>query len=459
MACVAIFGLAWAIGYGICRASLGSHWQAVPMTLRLGLGWAAGAAFVGMTTFWVIALLPDYRGLTVGLVSALGLVPWAIRPKQAPESPASPPENRWRRAAWWAGAAGFTAIVCVWVAHGIDIGVSAAAGGWDAWSIWTHRARYFYLCPEEWTRGFDPVLTWSHPEYPCLLPSLIVFGWLPEGRCVAASPVLIALMTQVALLLLLVGFTQAAYPRTAWPWVFGAFFATIPLEWSQEIAWQYADRPLAVFLLSAAGCLALFIRREGRGWLFLSGLFWGAAAFTKDEGKAALCVLAAGCTFALLCSLCHGKGQKTLIGIALLVLGLIPGTLSLALQHHFDSTPSRLIARMTLAPLSDLGRTDQILHFLLDSFSDPGRGWMWWGCGLTLATLAFWLKRRELWMLWVLAISQLIIYVIIFQLTPEPLTWHLGSAMPRLMFHVGPIAFLAATWSILEAENQVWCRS
>ena len=455
MACLGIFGLAWVVGYGICRATLRSHWREVPWALRLGLGWVAGAAFAGMTSFWAIALTPGHRGLTVGLALLVGLGSWLIRLKRTPIDLMEPAVGPWERALWWAGAVGFIAVLAIWIAHGLDIGVGAAAGGWDAWSIWTHRARYFYLCPEEWTRGFDPIVAWSHPEYPSLLPSLIVFGWLPAGRCVAASPVVIALMTQVGLLLLLVGFSQAAYHRTAWPWAFGIFYATIPLEWSQEIAWQYADRPLAVFFLAGAGCLALSIRQGRCDWLFLAGLSWGAAAFTKDEGKAGLVVLGVGTAFAVLCSLCHGGGWKAFRNLSLLVLGLVPGIASLAIQHHFAPTPSNLIARMTLAPLTDTSRTDQVFHFLLGRFSDPASGGMWWGCGLTLATIAFWLRRRDLWLLWAIPLAQLTIYLLIFQLTPENLTWHLDSAMPRLLFHVGPLVFLATTWLILEVRENV----
>ena len=84
---------------------------------------------------------------------------------------------------------------------------------------------------------------------------------------------------------------------------------------------------------------------------------------------------------------------------------------------------------------------------------------MWWGCGLTLAILAFWLRRARI--VDALGAGDRTIDDLCddFQLTPEDLTWHLGTAMPRLLFHVGPLAFLAATWSILEAEEEVWGRS
>jgi len=76
-----------------------------------------------------------------------------------------------------------------------------------------------------------------------------------------------------------------------------------------------------------------------------------------------------------------------------------------------------------------------------------------WGCALALATLWPWLRRRELWLLWVFPAAQLLVYLVIFQLTPHPLEWHLETAMPRLLFHIAPIAFLAAIWLILEANR------
>ena len=278
-----------------------------------------------------------------------------------------------------------------------------------------------------------------------------MYGWLPEGRCVASSPVAVALLTHVCKLLLIVGFTQAAYPRSPWPWVFGMFYALIPQEWSQETAWQFADRPLAVFLLAGTGCLALAVRQGRPPWLFLAGLLWGAAGFCKDEGKAALVVLAIGIVHATISSLSHRGGWRTIGNAAWLALGLVPGLATLELQHRYHPAPTKLIEMMSIATLTDGARTDVILRFLSKSGNDPSWGGMWWYCGAALVTLWPWLRRRELWLLWVIPAAQLAVYLLIFQLTPLPLEWHLETALPRLLFHISPIVFLAASWLILEA--------
>ncbi|MDR3632423.1 MAG: hypothetical protein P4L84_01225 [Isosphaeraceae bacterium] len=133
----------------------------------------------------------------------------------------------------------------------------------------------------------------------------------------------------------------------------------------------------------------------------------------------------------------------------------MPGLGSLALQWAYNPTPTKLIELMTTAPLRDTGRTTLILQFVLKRLDHPEWGRMWWGCGLSFLALAPWLRRRELWLLWVFPTAQLLVYLMIFQLTPQPLEWHLDSAMPRLLFHVGPIVFLAASWLILECKGWV----
>jgi hypothetical protein len=462
MACLAAFVISWLVGAAIVRAVLGDDWRPTPPTLRLGLAWAAGAAFSGMTTFWVTVLAPDHRGTVVAVLSAVALGLGLLRSTRWPDEPATrvEPEMRGQRIVRRIGAVAFAAVLVVWLAHGLDIAVDIPAGGFDAFSIWTQRARFFYLAPGEWTRAFDPAMEWSHPEYPGLLPGLIAYGWLPEGRCVALSPAAVALLTQAARLLLIVGFTRAAYPRSVWPWAFGIFFATIPEEWAQAEAWQYADRPLSMFLLAGVGCLAMATSRgTRRPWLFLAGLFCGAAGFCKDEGKAALVLLAVGAAVATIGSLVRGGGRRAIGDVGWLALGLVPGVASLRLQYAYNPTTTKLIELMTLGPLTDAGRTAVIASYLRGRLEHPASGGLWWICALALATLWPWLRRRDLGLLWAFPAAQLLVYLVIFQLTPHPLQWHLESALPRLLFHVGPIAYLAACWLILEALRAMHERS
>ena len=137
------------------------------------------------------------------------------------------------------------------------------------------------------------------------------------------------------------------------------------------------------------------------------GPFWGAAAFCKDEGKAAVALLVIGATLATFWSLLRGGGWRAIGNLALLGLGLVPGVASLWLQYAYYPAPTRLIALMTTQPLTDTSRTAVIVRFLRTCLEDPACGWMWWGCGAGPLTLWPWLRRRELWLLWLFPAAQL----------------------------------------------------
>lgn len=450
MPTIVALGVVWVAGYLLARAILHGVWRAQPVTLKLGMGWVVGAGYVGMATFWSCALAGPSR--VWGVFAALGIVPLAGLVRTRPiERVEDRPAGRLNQALSMVGAVLFCLTLAVWLAHGFDMGVHASIGSWDAWSIWTHHARYLFLAPDDWTRGFDPDIAWSHPDYPSLLPALVTYTWLPSGKCVTAGPVGLALLTHVAMLLLIVGFAQAVYPRSPWPWFLGIFYATLPQEWTQEGAWQYADRPLAAFLLAGAGSLAMAIREGKRAWLWPAGFALGAAAFTKDEGLAAVAILAVGVAFALTYAAALGRFRFAAIGVGMLTIVLLPGLASLALQRLNNPVPSRLISHMTLTPLTDTTRTRVIIEDLQNRLTSPQAGHVWLLVTCCLATLLPWLRGRGHVVLWLLPFAQLLVYLMIFQLTPEDLRWHLNSAFSRLLLHVGPTFYLAAVWALLEA--------
>ena len=90
----------------------GRDWRDVPLSLRVGLGGAAGAAFSGMTTFWAIVLVPDHRGLVVAGAAAVTLGLCLLRSTRRPDGPAPFPEPNpeARVIIRWLGAAAFAAV-------------------------------------------------------------------------------------------------------------------------------------------------------------------------------------------------------------------------------------------------------------------------------------------------------------------------------------------------------------
>src|SRR5215472_7577163 len=60
--------------------------------------------------------------------------------------------------------------------------------GWDAFAIWNLHARYLFRGGEHWRDGFSPLIPWSHPDYPLLLPSAVAHFWSLLGHETTAVP-------------------------------------------------------------------------------------------------------------------------------------------------------------------------------------------------------------------------------------------------------------------------------
>ena len=165
-------------------------------------------------------------------------------------------------------------------------------GRWDAWLIWNMHARFLFRGGDHWRDAFASGLDWSHWDYPLLLPLSIVRGWRYMG---SETPVLPAIMgfcfTLLTLGLLLTTLTLLRGRLQ------GCLAAMVLLGTPFLItmgAAQFADVPLAFFILMTLGMLTLQARaEEGRGgMLLLAGLAAGMAAWTKNEGILFLLVVA-----------------------------------------------------------------------------------------------------------------------------------------------------------------------
>ena len=165
-------------------------------------------------------------------------------------------------------------------------------GRWDAWLIWNMHARFLFRGGNHWRDAFASGLDWSHWDYPLLLPLSIVRGWQYMGSETSLLPAimgfcftLLTLGLLLTTLILLRGKLQgclAAMVLLGTP-----FLITMG-------AAQFADVPLAFFILMTLGMLALQARAEagGGGMLLLAGLAAGMAAWTKNEGILFLIVAA-----------------------------------------------------------------------------------------------------------------------------------------------------------------------
>jgi hypothetical protein len=225
------------------------------------------------------------------------------------------------------------------------VSVSAIAnhGEWDAWAQWNLRARFFHrgLADGAWRQSLEPVLAWSHPDYPLLVPSSVAALWWLGGRETVAAPIgLAALFT--ACVAGLIGCSLAGRKGAAVGCVGAAAILASPafVRWGPS---QCADIPLAFFMLAA-----FVLWQDGHG--FLAGLSAGLAGWTKNEGEVFLLV------FLLIVAIAEVRaaGRQGASRWAVVLAGALPAILvtayfkyALAPQSYFaGQTQAALLARV-----------------------------------------------------------------------------------------------------------------
>lgn len=429
------------LGFSTIRAL----WPAPPRwsaadPLRLAVAPALGYGLAGCAYFALRIVLQQPPAVAVGAVclGAAGLTWFAWRRAQTAEPDAPAVSGQIPFWLWLLfGAGAVMALLTFLMLNG-----AAPHGEWDAWSIWNLRARFLFRA-QEFVSPFSPVISWSHPDYPLLVPSVIALLWHAGG---AESPALAAavgfgfLASSVAVpfftLRLLRGPAMAALGALA---VLGATSLV------RVSASQYADVPLAAYIV-AATCLlvyALEVESAGNSVILLAGLSAGLAAWTKNEG-----LLFCGSIILahLLCVTRRSEFSRRLSTVLALGAGILA---VLAIVGHF---------KFRMAPANDLVNSGTA-GVALARARDFNRYWVtFWAFvgelltfgsvlvppvivfGVWLALVRFRATVSGAALLPMAAVTiQLAGYFAIYVTTPQDLDWQLNTSLPRLLLHVWPL--------------------
>jgi hypothetical protein len=314
-------------------------------------------------------------------------------------------------------------------------------GDWDAWAIWNLRARFLYRGGEQWPVAFSPLLPWTHPDYPLLVPTAVAHGWTCAGQETTLVPRLIACLFGAATIDLLMS-ALAVLRGPSQGYLGGLVLLATPYFIELTTA-QYADVPLGFFILASAALFEIH-DREGVPGLrlpLLAGVLAGLAAWTKNEGS--LFLLATALVRLWLVVGRPRRGAlRELTGFA---LGLLP---AIAVLLYF---------KLRLAPVNDLV-AGQGWQATRDRLFD-GRRYVliaWYflqalvriGPGAVVVLAGYRLllgrppKPRSFHAPAVLALM-LAGYALVYLTTPNELAWHLHDSIHRLFMQLWPAALLA----------------
>ena len=426
-------------------------------------------AVIALVAMWRIG---RDRRRRVGLVAEAGRnAPGATRLhfEQRAQPSSQPPLRAGRlRMTWleWVLAfvfvqAAVVAGVVAWRAYKIE-----PFGGWDAWTIWNLHARFMLRAGTEWPELLRAApLSWTHPDYPRLLPASVARVWAWSGGEAPSSSALVSLGFAVAALTLLVAAVANLRGRHAalaggLVLLGTPFFVTFAPN-------QHADIPLAGYMLAT---VVLVIRAHGAGrghgeWI-IAGLCAGGAAWTKNEGLLFALIIAG--VIAL-----HGWRMRAWAG-AIRFLGALAFALVPVLFFKHQLAPPNDLVSVPLGPrmaqLFDWSRHATILSSLWRDL----RGFGEWRIGPWLALVlpfAAWRLRRPLsrteWLVPLVLGLMSVGYYVVYLLSPHDLVWHLDSSLVRLLLQLWPLAIVGWTLAlpaavaaqpVVSATSRAWAK-
>ncbi len=321
--------------------------------------------------------------------------------------------------------------------------------GWDSFAIWNLHARFLYRGGIYWRDGFSPLIPWSHPDYPLLLPAAIAHFWTVMGRESSALPAVIGLVFTFSTVGLLFCGLDLLLSRT--PALLGAMFLLCTPFFIDLGTWQYADVPLSFFILATLVLLHLHDRLansgvESRSILAMAGLAAGFAAWTKNEGVLFLvAVLLARMWLSFRQS---SRGRSPISQIAPMLLAVAPIFTLIAFFKRAIAPPGDLFSdpATMLHKLEDPSRYWAVLKWYCRELVRFGE---WWLIPIPILMLVLYflmkssIARAEKETVRASAIALIMAlagYFFIYLITPRDIYWHLRFSLSRLFLQLWPSA-------------------
>lgn len=321
--------------------------------------------------------------------------------------------------------------------------------GWDSFAIWNLHARFLYRGGIYWRDGFSPLIPWSHPDYPLLLPAAIAHFWTVMGSESPAVPAVIGLVFTFSTVGLLFSGLDILLSRTSA--LLGAMCLLSTPFFIDLGTWQYADVPLSFFMLATFVLLHLHDASaeqgvESRSSLALAGLAAGFAAWTKNEGV--LFLVAVLLTRMWLTSRRSSPGRSPISQIAPMLLAVAPLFALIAFFKRAIAPPGDLFSdpATMLHKLRDASRYWAVLKWYGREFLRFGE---WWLVPLPIVLLVLYflmrrnLETREKETVRASALAlilTLVGYFLIYLITPRDIYWHLRFSLNRLFLQLWPSA-------------------
>jgi len=294
-------------------------------------------------------------------------------------------------------------------------------GAWDGTFIWNLHAK-FLADQELWLKLFSKQISWSHPDYPLFLPSLIAMFWNLNGSVSTIIPMLISLLPLLGIIVLLF----SSMNNTLIGFIPCAIILSDKIFMGQASS-QYADTWLAFFIL--LGTYLMKYIKDNKSLVFIAGIIVSGAFWVKNEGFFYFLILS------FLVVLQFKNDKKSIFKYFLGALSLISIFLVFKIYNSMENEIFNGFFKTFSSKLFDVKRYVLIIKHakiaILEKF--PILPF------LAIFSAVHFSKFERLGIYPILGIFLLICtYFFIYVFTPIDLAWHLEFSLDRLVHHVYP---------------------
>lgn len=345
------------------------------------------------------------------------------------------------------------------IAFFIHISARLPHGDWDAWAIWNLRARFLFRSAPLIANTFSKYLSWSHPDYPLLVPSSIARFWQYLGSETQIAPIFFSAIFSVSTAgLLSAALLKIRGKRES---ILSAIVLIGTPMFMVAARSQYADMPLSYFMLASFALVTLYELSpdKGPGLLLLSGLMAGLAGWTKNEGLL-FAVLFISLRF--VASLFIKEWRRALKDTFHIFLGMLPVLLVLAFFKLRFAPPNDILSQSDAVFISKLKNFSLYLPLLgamlykVFTFSGFGNIGALPVLGAYLFLAGIKIEKNIV----ITAITIPVVFALLFiayfflYLTcPYDPFWTLSTSMDRLIAHAWPsLVFLS--FLIIKGESK-----
>ena len=311
--------------------------------------------------------------------------------------------------------------------------LSRPDGKWDALAMWNIKAKYLYCGNDSWSEIFSDNFEYAHRDYPLFLPCIIARSCIFIEHFTPLVPATFSFLFTIAFFILL--FLYLIKLKN----IYYSLFAICLLSFSSNIfnqgSKQYADIPLAVFILISLYELIIWDKSHKQNYPTLCVLFSCLCLWIKNEGIPWFLLY----SFIVILFLCTKKisNKDILKKTFTSLLFSLPIILAVCSVKYLANFENDLVYRILerLKQIYELQRYKIILSFIISFVIEH-----FWIIIIPISLLLKFIDKEYIKYkcLLLIIVFMYIGYTNIYIITPHDLVWHLINSFPRIATHYLP---------------------